>query len=192
VPSDLFSADRYRIRRKFWKVFGASFHVYGPDGALLAYSKQKAFRLREDVRVYADEAMASPLLSIQARQIVDFSAAYDVVDARTGTKVGAARRKGFASLLRDSWEVLDEQDRFVARVREDSTGLALLRRFLTNLVPQSFRVEDGSGAEVARFRQRWNPVVYSLEVAIPSSCPVDRRLLFGVAVLLAAVEGRQS
>jgi uncharacterized protein YxjI len=191
VTTDLFSADRYRIRRKFWKLFGASFHVYGPDGGLLAYSKQKAFRLREDVRVFEDEAMAKPLLAIQARQIVDFSAAYDVVDSRGGAKVGAARRKGFASILRDSWEVLDEQDRFVGRVREDSAGLALLRRFLTNLVPQAFRVEDASGVEVARFRQRWNPFVYSLEAEIPASCPVDRRLLFGVAVLLAAVEGRQ-
>jgi uncharacterized protein YxjI len=188
---DLFAADRWRIRRKFWKFLGASFHVYGPDGRVLAYSKQKAFRLREDVRVFTDESMATPLLTIQARQIVDFSAAYDVVDARDGRKVGAARRKGFASLLRDSWEILDEQDRFVARVREDSAGMALLRRFLTNLVPQSFRVEDASGAEVAHLRQRWNPFVYSLEATVPASCPVDRRLLVGTAVLLAAVEGRQ-
>lgn len=187
----LLAADRFRIRRKFLKVFGASFHIYDSQDRLLGYSKQKAFRLKEDIRVFTDESMATPFLTIRARQIVDFSAAYDVVDERDGRKVGAARRKGLASILRDSWELLDEQDRPLARVREDSAGMALVRRFLTNIVPQSFRVEEPTGKQVARFRQRWNPIVYTLEVEAPANDVIDRRLLLGGAILIAAVEGRQ-
>ena len=102
MPFDLAT---YMIRRKFLKIFGASFHVLDDSGQVVAYSKQKAFKLKEDIRIYTDESMATELLTIQARQIVDFSAAYDIVDSGEGRKVGAARRKGFSSLVRDSWEL---------------------------------------------------------------------------------------
>jgi hypothetical protein len=187
---DLATADRYRIRRTFFKLFGASFRVLGPADELLAFSKQKAFRLREDIRVYADESMGVELLTIHARQIVDFSAAYDVIDAREGRKVGAARRKGFSSILRDSWEILDAQDRVIGRAREDSTGMALLRRFLSNLIPQRFHVVTADGANIATFRQRFNPFVYTLEVENEGGA-VDRRLVLAAAVLVSAIEGRQ-
>jgi hypothetical protein len=185
------TAERYRIRRKVFTIFGASFHVYGPADELLGFSRQKAFRLREDIRIYADESKAVEVLTIHARQIVDFSAAYDVLDAREGKKVGAARRKGFASILRDSWEILDAADRPVAKVVEDSRGMALLRRFLTNLVPQSFHVEGYDGKRIATLKQRFNPFVYTLQVQVLPGATIDRRLLLAGAVLLAAVEGRQ-
>jgi hypothetical protein len=189
---DLSNARSYRIRRKFWKVFGAAFHVYGPSDELLGYSKQKAFRLREDIRVYGDESLATEVLTIHARQIVDFSAAYDVLDARERTKVGAARRKGFASILRDSWELLDASDRPIARLREDGMGMALLRRFLTNLIPQRFTVESTDGRLLARMRQRFNPFVYTLHVDLQQGADVDPRLVLAAGILISAVEGRQN
>ncbi len=188
---DAFPADRYRIRRKFWKLFGASFRVLGPNDELLAFSKQKAFRLKEDIRVYSDETMAQETLTIHARQIVDFSAAYDVLDAQARTKVGALRRRGFASILRDSWELLDASDSVLGTVKEDSHGMALLRRFLSNLIPQRFHVETSDGRRVAAFRQRWNPFLFSLEVEVEGGTSVDRRLVFAAAVLISAIEGRQ-
>jgi hypothetical protein len=187
----LFELDRYLIRRKVFKILGASFHVYDPDGRVVGFSSQKAFKLREDIRVFADEKKAEELLSIKARQIIDFSAAYDVVDAREGRKIGALRRKGWSSLLRDSWELLDEADRPVARLREDSAMKAFLRRFLSNLIPQGFHVETADGRRLATMRTRFNPFVYKLEVEVPADCPLDRRHVLGAAVLLAAIEGRQ-
>src|SRR5262245_28344670 len=98
----------FTIRRKVFKVFGASFHIYGPTGEVIGFSNQKVFKLKEDIRIYSDDSMADEVLTIKARQIIDFSAAYDIVDSRESRKVGAARRKGFASIMRDSWEILDE------------------------------------------------------------------------------------
>ena len=141
------------------------------------------------IRVFSDETKSTEILRIQARQIIDFSAAYDIVDPAEGAKVGAARRKGMASLVRDSWELLDADDQPIARLQEDSMGLALLRRFLTNLVPQSFHLSGGA-APVA-FKQRFNPFVYRLDVRIPTSCELDHRLIMGAAVLICAIEGRQ-
>lgn len=77
---NLFQLDRYLIRRHVFKVLGAGFHVYDGSGSLVAYSRQKAFKLKEDIRVYADATMQQELLRIAARQVIDFSAAYDVID----------------------------------------------------------------------------------------------------------------
>ena len=178
----------YRIRRKVFKLAGASFHVL--DGErVVAFCSQAAFKLREDIRLFGDESKSRELLAIRARQMMDFAAAYDVVDSRTQQPVGTLRRKGLASLLRDSWEVLDASGRPRGVVHEDNQVLALLRR-VVNLIPQSYEL-PGPGGAAARFRQRFNPFVYSLEVTVPPAVAIDRRLIFGAAVLIAAIEGRQ-
>jgi len=190
MSSRLLELDHYVIRRKILKIFGASFHVYTPSGALVGFSSQKAFKLREDVRVYEDESKTRELLTIGARNIVDFAAAYDIVDATEGTKVGAARRRGWSSILRDSWELLDPSDRPIGTLREDSAVLAMVRRLLSNLVPQTYRLEVPGGGG-ATMRQHFNPFVYRLEVRVDPGATVDRRAVLGLAVLLAAIEGRQ-
>lgn len=178
----------YRLRRKVLKVFGASFHVYDGD-RVVAFCSQKAFALKEDIRLFADESKQTELLWIRARQVIDFAASYDVVDSASQQKVGALRRRGLRSMFRDSWLVLDVDDREIAKVEEDSTLMATLRRFLSNLIPQTFHLDCGPTAAV--LKQRFNPFVYSLDVTVPADCTLDRRLVLAVAVLLAAIEGRQ-
>ena len=97
--ADPFAADEYLIRRKVFTLLGAKFHVHDAAGNVVLFSEQKAFKLREDIRVYSDESKTEERLLIKARQIIDFSAAYDVVDARESRKIGALRRKGFSSLF---------------------------------------------------------------------------------------------
>ena len=184
-----FDLRRFMIRRKILTVLGASFHVYDEDMRVVAFCRQKAFKLKEDIRVFTDDTKSSELLSVQARQIVDFSAAYDMVDSGEGRKIGAARRKGWSSIMRDSWELMDENDRPVAQLREDSAFKAIMRRFVGNLMPQKYHLNSTDGGELATLRVRFNPFVYKLEVAITGD--IDPRLVLGTAVLLAAIEGRQ-
>jgi len=185
-----FELREYTIRRKVLKIFGASFHVYDPSGRVVAFSSQKAFKLKEDIRVFTDESKSTELLAVAARQVVDFSAAYDIVDSTENVKVGAARRKGWSSLVRDSWEVLDAEDEPVATLKEDSTIMAMLRRVLSNLIPQKFILKSVDGRELAELRVRFNPFIYRLDVSVADPS-LDPRLVLGAAVLLAAVEGRQ-
>lgn len=127
----------FRIRRKVLKLFSASFHVY--DGErIVAFCDQKAFKLREDIRLYHDESKNQELMLIRARQVIDFAACYDIVDSASQQTVGALRRKGLASILRDSWEVLDNDDKPLGKCQEDSAAMAMLRRFV-KLIPQTFR-----------------------------------------------------
>ena len=184
-----FDLKKFMVRRKILTILGASFHVYDPDGRIVAFSRQKAFKLKEDIRVYTDDTKSTELLSVQARQIVDFSAAYDIVDSAEQKKVGAARRKGWSSIMRDSWELLDERDQPIAQLKEDSATKAFFRRFLSNLIPQTYHLDAIEGGTLATLRVRFNPFVYKLEVDITGDA--DPRVVLGAAVLLAAIERRQ-
>lgn len=187
-----YTHTQYLLRRQFAKLFGATFRIYDPAGQLVFFVQQKAFKLKEDIRVFSDESQGTEMLSIKARQILDFEAAYDVFDSLTGQKVGALKRKGWKSLIRDEWIVMDPQDRELGKIVEDNPSLALVRRFLTNLVPQNFDVLYGP-KKVLDLRQHFNPFLYKMDVdfSVDSTAAMDRRLGIAAAVLITAVEGRQ-
>lgn len=190
------AADRYLVRRKILKLAGGAFHVFDQQGNLAAFSEQKAFKLKEDIRIFTDESKSHELVSIKARKAIDFSAAYDVVDSTTGEKVGALQRRGGMSIIRDEWWVLDAAENKVGTLTEDSMLLALLRRLLTNLIPQRYDVyfpDEASGNKVASMDQDFNPFVYKLDVDLSFDAQrrFDKRLAIAAAILLAAVEGHQ-
>ena len=187
-----FQYNQYTLKRQVFALAG-KFRFFDPSGKLVLFSQQKMFKLREDIRVYSDESKTQEVLMIKARQIIDFSAAYDVVDSATGQKVGALRRKGLASLLRDEWEILDVSDNVIGKLFEDSMGMALLRRFLSGLIPQNYDMTLGTD-RVADLKQNFNPFTYQLNVdfTMDINHRLDRRIGLAAAILLAAVEGRQS
>jgi uncharacterized protein YxjI len=188
----VFTYPRYLLKRQVFALTG-KFRIYAPDGTLALFSEQKMFRLREDIRVYADEGKVQELLWIQARQVLDFSAAYDVVDSTTGVKVGGLRRRGFHSMVRDTWEIMDGGDQPLGILLEDSLALGLLRRFLLgSLLPQNYDALIGD-VRAADLRQRFNLFRYELEVdfSLDPSGRLDRRLGLAAAILLAAIEGKQ-
>ncbi len=189
----IFQFPNYVLQRQVFALAG-KFRMYDPMNNLVMYSEQKMFRLREDIRVYADESKTREVLSIKARQIMDFSAAYDVVDVEMNQKVGALRRKGLRSLLRDEWEVLDENDNVKGLLFEDSMGLALLRRFLLgSWLPQNYDITFGT-TRVADLKQNFNLFRYelNLDFSMDVARTMDRRLGIAAGILLAAVEGKQS
>ncbi len=192
---ELYLHDRFVARRQVMKIFGAGFHLYAPDGHLIAYSKQKAFRLKEDIRVFADEAMTHEVLWIQADRIVDWSAAYQVRDSQTGEHYGTLRRKGWKSMFRDSWEVLDAEGTVRGRVIEDSGWMALVRRTVdlaSLFFPQKFRIEVGD-AVIGTMKQNFNPFVHKFFVDLSGDTDglLPRPLAVATVVLLLAIEGRQ-
>ena len=189
----IFQHQNYVLKRQAIALTGR-FRLYDPLGNQVLFSEQKMFKLREDIRVYADEAKTQEVLSIRARQIVDFSAAYDVFDSAAGQKVGTLRRKGLSSILRDEWEVLDANDNLKGLLFEDSMGLALLRRLvLGSWLPQNYDITFGD-TRVADLKQRFNILRYELDLdfSMDISHLLDRRLGIAAGILLAAVEGKQS
>ena len=191
--NSIFQHQKYLLKRQAIALAG-KFRFYDPMGNLVMFSEQKMFKLREDIRVYADENKTQEVLSIKARQIADFSASYDVVDAAMNQKVGALRRKGLRSLLCDEWEVLDANDNLRGLLFEDSMGLALLRRLVLGAwLPQNYDITFGE-TRVADLRQNFNLFRYelNLDFTMDTGNLLDRRLGIAAGILLAAVEGKQS
>ena len=189
----IFQHPRYMLKRQAIALRG-KFRFYDPNGTQVMFSEQKMFRLREDIRVYSDESKTQEVLSIKARQIMDFSASYDVVDTALNQTVGVLRRRGLRSLLRDEWEILDSNDRMVGLLFEDNVGLALLRRLLLgSLLPQNYDMTFGE-TRVGDLRQNFNPLRYelNLDFSMDVSRLLDRRLGIAAGILLAAVEGKES
>ncbi|MFD0670300.1 hypothetical protein [Cohnella sp. GCM10027633] len=187
-----FTHQQYQVRKQILSLMGAKIDIFDGNGEPVLFSQMKAFKLKEDIRLYSDDTMSQELLTIQARSVIDFSATYDVVDAATGQRIGSLQRKGMKSILKDEWIILDASESEIGLIKEDSPLMALLRRFLTNLIPQKFHVEVGGG-RVALFKQDLNPFVgkLNLDFSLDTDKKLDRRLGLAAAVLLVTIEGQQ-
>ena len=187
----LFEMDQYLIQEKFWKFFGGKFWFKDMEGNIVAYCKQKAFKLKEDIILYSDESCTTALLNIKARNIIDFSATYDIIDVASGEILGSAQRKGLKSILKDTWKLLDVNGNQYGEMIEDSN--ALVRRFVPfgKWIPARYHMEIPGTPEIT-LNQLFNPFIRRTVVTIPQGHQIDRRVLAGIALLNASIEGRQS
>ena len=192
--SNLYEADSYMVRQKVLKLLGEESHIYSDDSMqqLIGYSKQKALKLKEDIRVYSDEQKSTELICIKARSIIDFGAGYDITDSQTGEAICSFKREGLKSLFKDSWKVMDSSGNQIGTLGEDSGILALVRRFVpfaSLLIPQEFVLSTGTGSIV--FTQKMNPLIHKMFVTNIQSSGLDPRIVLAATMLLIAIEGRQ-
>jgi uncharacterized protein YxjI len=194
MSTDLSAYGRQYVAKKpLFSFLGRKFYILGPEGNLRFFVKMKAFRLKEDITVFADESQTRPILKIKARSIMDFSSAYDVTDVATGEVVGACKREGLKSMLRDEWTIMGPEDAYIGNLQEDSMVLALVRRFvIKGWIPQTYSVNAPTGA-IGKIKQRFNPfqLVYDVQMDGPNAGEMDPRLGIAQVVLMLAIEGRQ-
>ena len=98
--------------------FASQFYVQDSGGVNVAYVKQKLFKFKEDITVFADERQLDALYSIKADRVIDFSARYNFADA-SGQDLGAVKQRGLKSLWRAGFDVLDN-DQVVFSINEKS------------------------------------------------------------------------
>lgn len=194
--AERYAHETYTLRRKVFTILGAKFHIYDPYGELALFAKLKAFKIKEDVRIYADEAQTQEVLSIRTKSVFDIAGTYDVQDSTTGETVGALRRKGLKSMFRDEWLILDANGQEIGKIKEDSGIKALVRRFVeaaSFLMPQKFHAEMGEQT-IATYQQNFNPFVQKIAIDFSADTgnKFDPRLGLAAAVLLCAIEGKQS
>ncbi len=186
-----FQHKHYLIRRKVFKLFGGAFHVYDEQDNLVLYSKQKAFKIREDFRIYSDENQSQELLTIKTPQILDLAATYYVHDAATKEVLGSIKRKGLKSLIRDEWIIFSSDGHEIGKMTEANMLGAILSRFI-NLIPQNYCVLAGDN-EVAHIKQHFNPFILKYTLTLSQSeAIIDPRILIAAGILLAGIERRQS
>lgn len=189
INPTIFQQDFFLARRKIFS-FAPKLYIWDRAGCTLAFVRKKVFAVRDDVRIFTDEAQSFELLRIKGRNIIDFGASFDVIDSLNGgQKAGALRRRGWKSLMRAEWDILDALDQEIGKIREDSALLAAMRRLILKIIPQSFTFEV-RGHVVGTAKQSWNIFAPTMTVDFTTDPGkmLDRRLLVAAITLLMTVE----
>lgn len=88
-------------------------------GSVIFYVKQKAFKLKEAVTVFADIEQTRPLYTINADKVLDFSARYHFRDAG-GNSAGSVKRQGMKSIWKARYDILDGENPVMTIAEENA------------------------------------------------------------------------
>lgn len=199
---------KLEFRRKFFRLFGAEIDITDPETLQqVGFIEMKAWKLREDIRVYSDKTKGRELFRIHARSIIDFGVTYDVFDSQTEEHLFSMRRQGFRSaFVRDQWEIKGPDNQPIGKLQETSSGLALVRRY-TDLIPVvgpfidlamsfwpiTYTVTDAAGAVNANLTQQRNPLIvkFSLERA-DTAASLDPRIAIALTAMMSVVDASKN
>lgn len=93
------------------------FEATDASGHTVAYARQKMFKLKEDIVIYPDRNKTKELYRIKADRWLDFSAAYKFTD-ESGQEIGKVARKGWRSIWKARYEVIDDNERVQYSITE--------------------------------------------------------------------------
>ncbi len=154
----------YPLRFSF-KILGLApqIYVYDSTEAEVFYVKQKLFKLKENIEVFSNSNREDLVARIKADRIMDFSACYRFTDPDEN-EFGAVRRKGWRSIFKAEYHVLDTQDEHVMTISEDSAmvkildGIAgqipLIGFFLTMMINPSYTLKTVDGDPLFRITKK--------------------------------------
>lgn len=94
-------------------------YIRDANGQLFGYVKQKLFKLKEDINIFADEAQTQHLYNIKADRVLDFSAKYNFTDA-AGNHLGSIKRQGMRSIWRANYDIFDTASNQVMKINEEN------------------------------------------------------------------------
>lgn len=192
--------QKIKLLANQYKIYDAN--AQGEQGQLIAFAHQKRFAFREKFTLYTDESKSSILLEVQARQVLDFGARYDVTD-EAGKVIGTVGKAFGASLLKSTWNVYKpgEEEAPHLIVRERNATLAIVRRVWEVLpvisevpffVKYHFDFIDSASGETAATFDKTTTLTdhYRLDVEDKSAEELDWRVFIAQGVLLDALQSR--
>ena len=189
APPNLWFENYYKINKKVLALTN-QYWITDKQGRNLGYTKQKMFRLKEDIRIFTDDSMTNEVFKIKQAQIFDGWGTFDVIDSGTNTCVGKIKRKYLMSgLVADEYFILDPNGQQIGRIAE-GVGRGLARKYmpLGGLVPEHVAVEF-YGQEVARINQQFKIIGDSWEVDCNRVPPqFDRRTMLGCMIMMGMIE----
>lgn len=165
------------------------------NGQVIAYVRQKLFKLKEDISIYADESRAQINYKIKADRWLDFSAAYSFSD-RNGKEFGKIVRKGWRSLLKASYELIDETHKKQYSINEENAWvkvmdsifgeipvLGLLSGYVFN---PSYIVTDNANQIIVRLKKK--PSFFGREFEVTKVAYLDNndddRIMLGLMMMI--------
>jgi len=105
------------------------FAAVDADGHMVAYVRQKMFKLKEDIEIFDNDAKSKLLYRIKADRWLDFSSAYNFSDA-AGNPIGKVARKGWKSLLKAEYVIIDQKNEHQYRITEENPWIKVADNLL--------------------------------------------------------------
>lgn len=105
--------------------FSNDFTATDASGKVIAYVKQKMFRLKEDIAIYSDESKSKINYRIKADRWLDFSATYSFSDDK-GEEIGKIARKGWRSIWKTNYELIDQFQNMQYSIREENAWIKVM------------------------------------------------------------------
>lgn len=190
----------YPLRLNFKLLtLGQRITVTDASGNLLLFVKQKMFKLREKVELYADAERQNLVFTIAADRMIDFSANYSFTDA-AGNDWGSVRRRGMRSLWAAHYEVMQD-GRIDMEIREESaiknliesvlSGIPLVGPLAVYLINPSYIVRRPDGTELLRLIKR--PAIFEgrFDLQKLSEMPEDDEMRSVLALLMMVLLERR-
>jgi hypothetical protein len=109
----------------------AQISVTDAQGRLIFYVKQKAFKLKEAVTVFADQEQTRALYRIAADRVLDISARYRIEDV-AGAEVGVLQRHGMRSFWKVHYEI-HQGGQLAFLIREENPWVKVLDGLLGSI-----------------------------------------------------------
>lgn len=164
-------------------------------GNTVAYVRQKMFKLKEDISIYNDESRTTVNYKIKADRWLDFSAAYSFFDA-DGSEFGKIARKGWRSIWKAEYELIDQHQKVQYSVREENGWvkvfdsmlgeIPILGMFTGYLFNPSYIVKNVDGDEIVRLKKQ--PSFFGRQFQIDKLGSIDNddddRIMLGLMMMI--------
>lgn len=120
---------RYPLTLRFKTIaVSPQISVTDQSGELVYYVKQKAFKLKEAITVFADMEQTRPVYSIAADRVIDIAARYFFQD-QSGSSLGFLQRQGMKSFWRAHYDVHATRGQ-VLTIREENPWAKVIDSFV--------------------------------------------------------------
>jgi uncharacterized protein YxjI len=180
--------------------FAPQFSVTDANGNLVAYVKQKLFKLKEAVTVFGDKEQKQPLYSLNADRVFDFSARYHFTDPQ-GMTLGSVKRQGMKSLWRTHYDIFDGET-VVMTIREENPWIKvidglfeeipILGMFSGYIFHPAYLVARADGMVVIRMEKK--PAFFEGKFAVEKQVPLDtaeeQRILLSLIMMVLLERSR--
>lgn len=95
------------------------FNVKDASGNPVVYVRQKMFKFKEAISVFADQTKSNVLYTINADRVIDFNASYGFTNSEQQT-FGKVGRKGAKSILKAHYTVFDQENNSEFLIQEEN------------------------------------------------------------------------
>jgi uncharacterized protein YxjI len=155
--------------------------VRDANGNLIVYVRQKLFKLKEAITVYADESQTQPLYAINADRILDFSARYNFT-AQSGQSLGSIKRDGMRSLWKSHYQIdegnpntptmsIQEENAWIKVIDSIVGEIPVLGLLTGYLFHPAYLVTRSDGTLVARIEKQ--PAFFEGKFLLENKAPVN-------------------